>query len=106
MVVDEERWPVAWKGGQLVELFKGKGDACDCDAYRGLTVQDHMAKTMVGILKEDADPYFAKAMPSDQFGGVSGGGTDYPSHLVSSMLYYAKFAALSVFILFLDLEKA
>ena len=31
-VVDEERWPVAWKGGRLVELFKGKGDSGDCDA--------------------------------------------------------------------------
>ena len=68
------------------------------------TVQDHMAKTMEGILREEADPYFAKATPSDQFGGVSGGGTDYPSQLASSMLYYAKFAALSVFILFWDLE--
>jgi len=41
-----------------------------------------------------------------QFGGLKGGSTDIPHHLIKSAIEYAALFNLSIFVLFLDLEKA
>jgi len=45
-------------------------------------------------------------MPSTQLGVVSGGGTDYPHHLLLSALDYAAMLSISIFILLVGLIKA
>eukprot|EP00969_Alexandrium_andersonii_P100957 4453919-Alexandrium_andersonii.AAC.1 len=39
-----KREPVAWKGGALHELFKGKGPLMECPSYRGTLVALHISK--------------------------------------------------------------
>ena len=105
-LVSSERWPVNWKGGRLVELFKGKGDAKVCDASRGLLIGDHMAKGFIGCLKDSIENLYTANMPSCQHGAVSGGGSDLAHHLVLSAIDYAFAMSLSIFVLFVDLVKA
>ena len=105
-IVCAESWPPGWTGGRLVELFKGKGDMLSCDAHRGLLIGDHMAKAVIGILKEELEPFSVANMPTSQFGAVPGGGTDYANHIVLSMLDLAARLSLSICILFVDFVKA
>ena len=51
-------------------------------------------------------PQVQDNIPYTQYGGVAGGGTDIPNHTIRSLLQYAKLCSLSIFVLFLDLEKA
>ena len=39
-------WPVAWKGGRLLPLWKKKGCRAKCDDHRGLVLQDHCGKAV------------------------------------------------------------
>ena len=43
-IASTHTWPVAWKGGELVNVWKGKKDAADCDASRGILLADHADK--------------------------------------------------------------
>lgn len=40
---------------------------------------------------------FWQVSPDDQYGGCSEGGTDYPVHVVKSIIAYAALASLSFF---------
>ena len=39
-----------WKGGRLARLYKGKGDAADCNSHRGLLIADHASKVFTSLL--------------------------------------------------------
>ena len=43
-LIASEVWPVQWKGGRIVDLFKGKGSAAVCDNSRGLLISDHVVR--------------------------------------------------------------
>ena len=72
----------------------------------GLPISYHLAKAYVGKFKVAMDPEITKGMPDDQYGGCSGGGTDYASMVIKSLIGYAAKASLSIFVLFLDLVAA
>ena len=105
-IVFEEAVPYQWKGGRLVDLYKKKGNPDDCGNSRGLLISDHLAKGFVGILKEGMQEKLDAANPSDQYGGRTGGGTDYATYVVKSMIDYARVASMSIFVLFIDLVAA
>jgi hypothetical protein len=65
-----------------------------------------MAKAGISIVKDHVGPALPRSYSENQFGGVAGGGTDFANHTVRTAIHYAKAFALSIFILFLDLEKA
>lgn len=100
------RFPVRWKGGKVVSLWKNKGNPAQCKNSRGLLVSDHLAKGFISMLKDEVEPHYAKHVPSTQFGSVAKGGTEYAHHIVTSCVDYTRLSSLSIFVLFLDLEKA
>ena len=104
--VKEETVPVQWKGGRLVDLYKKKGDASECCNSRGLLVSDHLAQAYIGKLRDSAKDELRSTVPEDQFGGCSGGGTDYPTLVVKQLIAFSVKASQSIFLLFLDLVAA
>ena len=60
----------------------------------------------IGTLTDALHPQIQDNSADSQYGGMAGGGTDYPNHTVRSALQYARLFSLSVFVLSLDLEKA
>jgi len=56
-VVTQDVVPFQVKGGRMVKLYKGKGDARDLDCSRGLTINDHLAKSFIYLLKSDLEPH-------------------------------------------------
>ena len=70
------------KGSRAVALYKGKGPADGVDSYRVLSIQDHLSKVFIGMLKAQVLDGSEKDNPGDQYGGVAGGSTDVPSHVL------------------------
>ena len=98
--------PVNWKGGRIATLFKGKGDPAVCGNSRGLLVLDHVAKILSDLLSPFVTPLYHDNMPDSQHGCVKNKSTDLANHLIRAMIEWAALANLSIFVLFLDLEKA
>ena len=60
----------------------------------------------IGMLKAQVLDSFEKDNPGDQYGGVAGGSTDVPSHVLQAFAQRAAASGRSYSIIFLDLEKA
>eukprot|EP00969_Alexandrium_andersonii_P056906 2509583-Alexandrium_andersonii.AAC.1 len=41
--------PFAWRGGQVLEVWKGKGDPAQCSSHRDVVLSDSMSKIYHGI---------------------------------------------------------
>ena len=48
-IIDNMYVPIAWKGGRIIDVYKGKGDAAVCNKSRGLLIMDHMAKPLSNL---------------------------------------------------------
>ena len=98
-------WPLAWRGGRLVELLK-KGSANDCDNHRGLLTADHLSKAAAAILDDSIEPGYMEYIPAEQCGATRGRGTDLATHMVRTAIDVGRLMHLSVAIIFIDLTKA
>ena len=65
-----------------------------------------MSKVFIGMLKAQVLDSFEKDNPGDQYGGVAGGSTDVPTHVLQAFAQRATAGGRSYGIIFLDLEKA
>ena len=98
--------PVPWKGGKLVNLWKGKADPRVCGHHRGLLLGDHSGKVFTSLLKSQLEEVYSKYLPDSQSGCVRGRGTSFVSHTSRAFLDHCQLKRLSAFVLFLDLAKA
>ena len=105
-VIVSEEIPTGMKGSRAVDLYKGKGPADGVDSYRVLSMQDHLSKVFIGMLKAQVLDSLEKDNPSDQYGGVAGGSTDVPTHVLPAFAQRATADGRSHSIIFPDLEKA
>ena len=105
MIVSEEV-PTGMKGSRAVDLYKGKGPVDVVDNNRVLNIQDHLWKLFIGMLKAQVPDSFEKDNPGDQYGGVAGGSTEVPTHVLQASAQRAAASGRSYSIIFLDLEKA
>ncbi|CAK0801015.1 unnamed protein product [Prorocentrum cordatum] len=105
-VIQTNDVPVAWRGGRLGKLFKGKGDTAECDMYRGLLVGDHTSKIFTGVLYPSVQRRVEEALPPQQCGGVACSGANRGHHVVSSFVERTAIEKRPSAILFLDLTKA
>ena len=64
-----------WKGGRLSRLYKGKGDAADCNSHRGLFTADHASKVFTSLLQPPIAQACDQRLPTEQCGCVRGRGT-------------------------------
>jgi hypothetical protein len=51
-VLDTGVVPDEWTVGLILPLYKGKGDKCDCDNYRGITLLSCLGKLFTSILND------------------------------------------------------
>ena len=81
-----ERWPTRWTGGRMQEVFKNKGSRDVCDDYRGIVLEDHLAKGLKQHLSHSVVPFYNAAMPDCQHGAVGGRSTDFATHMVREVI--------------------
>ena len=105
-IVDTFQWPLMWCGGNIVNVYKNKGDSRNTDDHRGILLSDHAGKAMHSMVKDKIEPNYVAHMPVDQHGAVAMRGTDFASHIVTSAIAVAHLLKLSLFVLFVDLTKA
>ena len=98
--------PSQWRGGRLIDLYKGKGDPSVTDNSRGLLIADHASKVFTGLLRKRVEPYYMSYIPREQFGCASARGTVFATHLLRSFIDYCSILSASFFVLFIDLSKA
>ena len=98
--------PPQWKGGRLARLYKGKGDATDCNSHRGLLIADHVSKVFTSLLWPSIASVCDKRLPAEQCGCVKGRGTARVMH--TSKLFARRAAAHKrpCVLVFADLVKA
>eukprot|EP00969_Alexandrium_andersonii_P198391 8761816-Alexandrium_andersonii.AAC.1 len=41
--------PFAWRGGQIMQVWKGKGDPADCSSHRDVVLSGALSKIHHGI---------------------------------------------------------
>ena len=85
-VAADERWPLAWTGGRINDIFKGKGSRSECDMSRGILLSDHLSKGFCNLLATHINPAYNANMPTEQFGATVGRGTDVATHIVRSFI--------------------
>ena len=98
--------PPQWKGGRLARLYKGKGDAADCNSHQGLLIADHASKVFTSLLWPPIAKVCDKRRPTEQCGCVRGRGTARVMH--TSKLFAMRAAAHKrpCALVFADLVKA
>ena len=74
-VLDEERWPVSWAGGSIVEVHKHKGPLNECDEYRGVVLEPHLAKALKVLIADEVNGPYGSFIPDAQHGAVAGKAT-------------------------------
>ena len=97
--------PPQWKGGRLARLYKGKGDATDCNSHRGLLIADHASEVFTSLLLPPI-AIFDKRLPAEQCGCVRGHGTARVMHTSKLFARRAPAHKRPCALVFADLVKA
>ena len=99
--------PLAWKGGMLMELWKGRGSTCDISSYRDIMLQDHPAKIHGAVLRPALRAIAETATRGTQWGsGLHAGSTEVAHLAMRAMMDVAKLQRVSGAVLFLDVVSA
>ena len=100
------REPLAWKGGVLIPLFKGKGSPQNAASYRSIFLSDVCAKVHHSHVRKSLAEAWSVTDDVIQQGGKKGCSTDIAHHLLHSYFAWARDHSVSCALLFVDLHAA
>ena len=98
--------PIAWKGGILCPIFKGKGSKREASSYRGVVLLSALGKRWHALLRARMLPHAIRNQPPMQFGGFPGQQPGFASFIVRAYAARAKMHGLNEACLFIDLRAA
>ena len=98
--------PLAWHGGSLFALYKGKGSPSLPDSFRSIFLSNVQAKLYHSWIRTKLEELWHRRASSMQYGGRKGHGTDMAHHVVQSVLAAARSNGHSSALMFLDLKAA
>jgi hypothetical protein len=99
--------PLQWKGGVLVELFKGKGSPSLCGNYRDILLADDQGKGISRIIRKRFMKLAMNLSHDTQYGGgLNGGETAFAQLYVRLVIDYAVNTSTSCSTLYLDVVAA
>ena len=103
-VLDGNGMPPEWATSVVVPIFKGKGDAMSCGAYRGVKLLEHAMKLVERVLEKR----IRKLVVVDdmQFGFMPGKGTIDAVFLLRRLQEEYRARGKKLYMCFVDLEKA
>ena len=95
------------RGGQIHEIYKGKGSQKQATSYRDVTIASELAKTVGSLLRPHMLSTVAAVSGGTQFGsGLSTGSTDVAHVLVRAYIDAAQVLHVSLGLLFVHLSSA
>ena len=98
--------PVTFKGGILVQAFKGKGTPSLCENYRALMVSSILAKANHRALRGASMKSFATYRLPLQIGGLAGRSVAQGAHCLISFAAMCRRTHKSYAVLFVDIKQA
>ena len=98
--------PLGFKGGRLIHLFKGKGEACLPQNRRGILIANHASKVIHGSLRPNYMPALECAMLPMQLGGRPRRAVQQSAHILRLFTSACKKAGRSCGVIFLDIKTA
>ena len=97
---------LAWKGGKLVPLHKGKLPPSDPAGYRSIYISDFTSKLYHMTLRQALVRSWEDAISTIQMGGRKGCGTDVTHHALQTHHFWAHQSGHPAAIVFFDLKAA
>ena len=103
-VLDGKGMLEEWEGSVMVPIFKGKGDARSCGAYRGVKLLEHAMKIVERVLVNR----IRRIVEVDemQFGFMPGKGTTDAVFILRRLQEEYRAKGKKLYMCFVDLEKA
>ena len=98
--------PLPWKGGMLIDIFKGSGDRTDPKNSRGVFIEDSLAKIYHSWLRRRLMLRYQKVAHSATYGGTPKRGTDMCAHQALAAWELAHAMKVSMAQVFVDIVGA
>eukprot|EP00973_Karenia_brevis_P016577 2269031-Karenia_brevis.AAC.1 len=99
--------PIQWRGGQIHELYKGKGPIDESPNYRDISLFESFGKVYAKDARVKFKPFLdAKALNTQSGSGVRRAGTDLAHLHLRALVGIANHPKMSVAILFIDVITA
>ena len=98
--------PLAWKGGRLFALYKGKGDPSDPGSFRSIFLSELAAKLLHAMVRTRLEICWERQIHEIQHGGRKRHSTDTAHHIVRAHMAWARVQKVSSAVVFIDLKAA
>ena len=95
-----------FKGGLLVQAYKGSGEKTQCSSYRSLLISSHIGKAIHRTMRSTQAHIFESFLQLQQLGGRRRMPVTYGVHLVRAFLRQAHHQKRSSALILLDLKEA
>ena len=95
-----------YKGGLLVQAYKGKGAVTKCSSYRSLLISSHIGKSLHRAMRCSQAHIFEGFLQAQQLGGRRAMPVTYGVHLVRAFHRQAQHCGHSCALIMLDLKEA
>lgn len=82
--------PITFKGGLLVQAFKGHGPMNSCESYRSLMVSSIFSKSGHRILRRQAVKHMQTYKAAAQLGGLPGKAVSQAAHILTTWANWKK----------------
>lgn len=67
--------PTTWKTSTIKVMYKGKGDPCDPNSYRGIALENNHLKILTRLITQRITEEIEQSIPEEQFGFRKGRNT-------------------------------
>eukprot|EP00435_Cladocopium_sp_Y103_P017883 s2571_g4.t1 len=95
-----------YKGGKLVQAYKGRGERDSCSSFRSLLISSQIGKSIHRTIRSRQADIFERFLQKQQVGGRRRQPVTYGLHLVRAHLRCARKNGRSAAVFFVDLTEA
>ncbi len=103
-IYQEEKIPHQWQEGEIIRIYKGKGDKGKCSNERGITLSSNMGKLFERLINNRIK--HKVTFTEAQAGGQHGKATSDHINFLKSIINHSKATKKPIYIAFLDVTKA
>ena len=100
------REPLAWKGGKLHPLWKGKKEPSDITGYRSIFISNYAGKLFHQLVRQPLVQQWELSIDALQMGGRQQHGADMAHHFLQLHQSWTKSKAIPSGALFIDVQAA
>ncbi len=97
--------PLQFKGGVIHDLLKSHGVSFECESSRGILISDILGKGYRKLVRNRTVPFLEKYTLDTMCGSLLHRGTDFASHILYSIMDFAKHKRSSLICVYVDILR-